>query len=664
MVLAFSRRRAAAAGLSSLAAVASGAPLAAQETTVPAPANVPEIVVTATRGPAAISRVGSAISVITADEIREASPKSIADVLRRVPGLSVAEAGGPGAQTTVRIRGSEARQTLVLIDGVRVNDPSTGGTEFDFVNVIPADIERIEVLRGPQSALYGSDAIGGVVNIITRKGRGAPKGFVSSELGSYGSKGLQAAISGGTDRLSYAFGITGYDTAGFSRYGYRIGRITAQRGWPLEADGTQRLAATGRVGFKLTEDIETEIGLWTSLNRGQYDAAFGAYPDTPSASSSRLSQVFSRTTAYAFDRRLKNTVTLFANRTDRDYRSISYSGPAAAPTTFWAKDRYDGDRYGAEYQGDLKLDEYGTLTFGARIEREGLTSDTQNVLPVPGPRRRTNDAAQTTRSLFALHQISLWQNLHLSLGGRIDDVENADVFPTWRATLAYDIPETETVLRASIGTGAKAPSLFQLYDPLYGTPGLEPERSVGVDAGVDQVLFDGRLKLSGTVFLNRYRDLIDFAFGDPCPPTRPYGCYFNVGKAQTTGFELAADAVLVPQWLRLKVAYTNLDAIDRTTDLKLARRPDNEARLGFIVTPLEGLTIEPTVVLVGERYSSAGEKDRLAPYARFDLRADYKLSETLSVYVRGENLTNAHYQEVRNYGTPGRSVYGGLRATW
>jgi vitamin B12 transporter len=619
----------------------------------------PDIVITATRTPLAIAEAGSAISVISGEEIARTSAKSISDALRRVPGLTVAETGGPGSSTTVRIRGAESRHTLVLIDGVRVNDPSGANNEFDFASLVPTDIERIEVLRGPQSALYGSDAIGGVINVITKKGRGGPHVHVGTEAGSYGSKGVRAGVSGGTGPLSYAFSVTGYDTAGFSRYGYRIGRIERTRLWPLEADATKRLGASGRVSISVAPDVEVEVGGYASLNNAQYDAAWGDFPDTPSLEKKRLAEGYTRLTALAFDGLLRNTLLVSANRTTRDYKDISYAfGPS------WRRDGYVGDRVAAEYQGDLKLGVFGLLTVGTRFERERLVTTSEPVLPVPGPSLETNDASQTTRSLFAIHQVSLWENLHLSLGGRIDDVEDGDRFGTWRATAAYEIPETGTKFRASIGTGAKAPTLFQQFDPIYGTPGLEAERSVGFDAGIDQRLFDDRLILSATVFANRFRDLIDFSFSpSDCPPANPFGCYLNIARARTSGIELAAD-VDVSDWLDLKFAYTHLEAFDEVTDKQLARRPADEARFGLVLKPTRDLSIEPTLVLVGSRYSSTGEQDKLAPYARLDVYADYRINDRVSLFARVENLTDAEYEEVFDYGTAGRSFYAGLRATW
>ncbi len=634
----------------------------AQSVTESAPA--PDFVVTATRSPLAVTQAGSAVSVITSEEIAKESPKSPADVLRRVPGVTVVETGGPGSTTTVRIRGAESGQTLVLIDGIRVNDPSSDSGEFDFSNLSAVDIERIEVLRGPQSALYGSDAMGGVINIITRKGKGAPRISVSAEGGSYGTKAGRAAISGSSGPVSYAFSTTGFDTAGFSRYGYRIGRIENTLARPLEPDSAQRIGAAGRVAVAISPDVELEFGGYTSYNAAQIDngaSSFEAMPDSPSETSQRLYEGHTRLTANTFDGILKNTFLVSGSRINRHYNLMGqYTSP---PLPYWNDYGYTGDRIAAEYQGDLKLGPYGLLTFGAKAERERLLSTSRDVLAA-GQTLDNVDATQTTRSLYALHQFSLFENLHLSLGGRLDSIEDGDSFGTWRATAAYEIPETGTKLRGSVGTGAKAPTLYQKFDPFSGTPGLESERSVGVDIGVDQHLLDDRLLLSATFFANRFRNLIGYGTSDTCRPEQVYGCFINVNRARTSGVELSADMDVIPSWLRVKAAYTYLEAFDRDTDLRLARRPQNEGRLGLIVTPVAGLSIEPSIVLVGTRFSSPGERDKLAPYARLDVYADYRINDTFSLYARAENLTDARYQEVYDYGTAGRSFYAGLRANW
>lgn len=624
---------------------------------------LPEIVVTATRSPTAISNAGSSISVISGEEITRSSMKDISDVLHSVPGVDVTTAGGPGSVTNVRIRGAESKNTLVLIDGVRVNDAADAGGGFDFSAIVPTDIERIEVLRGPQSALYGSDAMGGVINIITRKGRGAPRVKVSAEGGSYGSKGLSGSVSGREGPVSYAFSVTGYDIAGFSRYGYRIGRIEKNFPGGLENDGTQRLGASGNLTVTLSDTAELEFGGYSSLNVSDFDAGWGDYPDTASRSRQGLLNGYARLKNIMFDGRLTNRFTISGNATDRKYRSIRYYG--ALPTMSWVRDHYRGSRIAAESQGDLKLDQFGMFTLGAKTEQEGLVSYSQDVAPIASLRRKTGDFSQVTNSVYAMHQVSPIQNLHLSLGGRIDSLSDGGQFNTWRGTAAYEVPQTKATLRASVGTGAKAPSLFQLHDATYGNPDLKPEYSFGFDAGIDQKLLDDSLLLSATFFSNRFRDMIDFTFdAASCPPTSPFGCYLNVARARTWGLEFSGDLELVRGLLRAKAAYTYLHAVNGDTDLRLPRRPEHEGRIGLVITPTEKLSIEPSVVMVGERFSSVGEKDRLAPYARLDIRAEYKIDDTFSVYARAENLTDSKYQEVLNYGTLGRSIYSGVRATW
>lgn len=622
----------------------------------------PDIVITATRSPQAISRAGSAITVISSDDIAKASTRNLDDLLRQVPGLSLTQSGGPGSLQTVRIRGGDVRHTLVLMDGIRLNDPSVTGREFDFSNLVLSDVERIEVLRGPQSALYGSDALGGVINIITRKGKGAPKSSVSMEIGRYGSKEIKGSVSGATDRVSYALSASGLETAGFSAYGYRIGRLTSQ--FPrFEADGAKRAGFAGRVGIKISDDLELQLGGSANSNIAQYDASFGGFPDTPSVGLAQLYNGYARLLSKSFDGHFKQSLTLFANRTERKNKDFFYSGLPDFNNTYLTKYGYRGDRAGVEYQGDVSLGVFGLFTFGAKVERETAKGDTTYVLPFFSAKSVDFDAAQSTQSLFAMHQITLGERLHLSLGGRYDHVNGSDSFATWRATAAYDIPETDTVLRASAGTGGKTPSLFQLYSPLYGTPSLLSEHSFGMDAGIDQKLFNGRLKLSGTAFLNRYRNLIDFSYSG-CPVSQPYGCYANVGRAETSGLELSGEAVVVPDVLKTRLTYTYLNAFDRETHQRLARRPQHEGRLSFIYTPNSQWSIEPSLVFVGERFSSNNEQRKLAPYARLDVYTSYKINETFSMFARAENLTNARYQEVYNYGTSGRAFYGGIKATW
>jgi vitamin B12 transporter len=619
------------------------------------------IVATPNRTPTSLQRTGSAVTVLTSDDIAKTNPATLVDALRFVPGLDITETGGPGQTTSVRLRGANDGHTLVLVDGIRVNDPSSTSGSFDFATIAPGLIDRIEVLRGPQSALYGSDAIGGVLSITTKRGIGKFKAYGQIEGGSYGTVSGNTGFYGANGPWDYAFAVSAHRSEGFSTYGHRIGRII--RTLPkLEKDALTRYGTYGRIGYNPGENFRVEIGTMATFTRAEYDAAFGPAPDGPGTTSSVFHSSFVKAELDTFDQRLKHKVQLFASRTKRDYNSY-FTVNFPPPTGFHEKYRYIGSRVGGEYQGELKLGQFGTFIAGLRYEREMIDSYTQFIVPFPAPETKDVGRGQDTRSAFALWQVPIGERFDLSLGGRIDDVSGSRVFNTWRATAAYRITETGTKLRASIGTGGKAPTLYQLYAPLYGIATLRPERSFGYDIGIDQSLFNGRAKVSVTAFRNEIKDLIDFDF-TACPPANPFGCFLNVKRAETQGVEVAGEATLWQDYLTARATYTFMRAVDDSTGLRLARRPDHSGKVALAITPTTKWTIEPSVTLMGKRFSSANQRLRLAPYARFDILTSYRLTDKVDVYLRAENLTNARYQEVYDYGTTGRAVYAGMKATW
>jgi vitamin B12 transporter len=616
---------------------------------------LPELVITADMVPSSLDRTGSAISVVDGTTIETTNATSLVDALRSVPGLDITETGGPGATTSVRLRGANTGQTLVLIDGVRANDPSSASGYFDFSMFAPGSIERIEVLRGPQSALYGSDAIGGVVNIITRKGSGPARANATIEGGSYGTLSGTGSVLGSQGPWSYALTGAAQRSDGFSRYGYRIPAIEAR--FPnLERDGFGRIAGSARVGYDSGEGFRFDAGAMSSYLKSDYDAATGAFPDTPSVSTRWYSQANARATMDTFEGRWSHSLNVFANRNDRSFDETTYRINMRPANTTRIISDFIGDRIGAEYQSTLRMNQFGSLVYGAKAEHETAATFATNQSPVPGPRRSTLAATQDTRSLFALWQLPIGERLNVTVGGRVDDIADVARFGTWRTTAAYLIHETGTKLRASAGTGAKAPTLFQLYAPIFGNPNLNPEESLGYDAGVDQSLFGGRVNVSLTGFANNFRDLIEFDAGT--------SRYFNVARAETSGLEAAADVEIIPSFVRLKAAYTNLRAKDLRTNLTLARRPDHTARFALSITPTSQWLIEPRVIVVSDRFSSANETGLLASYTRVDLYTDYRFESGWKIFARGENILNARYQEVLNYGTTGPAVYAGVSGSW
>ena len=548
---------------------------------------LPDIVVTATRGPESLSRTGSAISVVPQAEIATTNPLSLVDALRGVPGLDVSETGGPGATTSVRLRGANPGQTLVLIDGVRVNDPAAASGDYDFSMVPVGAIERIEVLRGPQSALYGSDAIGGVVNIITKKGGGPAQFNLRTEAGSYGTLSSIGSLTGSTGRgpmrspAPASAPTASRATATASRRSRRASPISSRTA-SIAGPDRRASATTPDKGCASMRACSARAPASTTTRRA---ARFPIRPRRRCAASSRHGRAPPSTPARS--------------------RTICTSSPTAptarSPTSPTASTRCRRTRArssrtssaiasAASTRATCGMGAFGALTFGAKSERETANTFAEQLQPTARPRMPMLAGEQTTHAGFALWQLPIADRLILTLGGRVDDVVNVDRFETWRATAAYLIPETGTKLRGSAGTGGKAPTLFQLFAPTFGNPSLQSEESFGWDAGIDQNFLNGRASVSVTWFENKLGNLIEF---DSLAMR-----YFNVARATTSGLEVGADTELWPDWVRLKAAYTYLRAHDAVTGLTLQRRPEHAGRVALAVTPTPRWLIEPRLYCV------------------------------------------------------------------
>ncbi len=541
-------------------------------------------------------------------------------------------------------------------------------------NLTALDIDRIEIVRAPQSSLYGSDAMSGVINIITKKGKkGKPVRSVTVEGGSCGTIQGRASISGADDNWTYSLGVSVMHTEGFPQYGYRVNApLTIGDGvTPLpplpSGQPSDKGAVDGRFTYTVSPTVSVDLGFDVYGNGLTFANPYALVPAdvfTPyNWSTVWLPSGFVRTNVSAFDGVLQNHLTLFSNATINTVQQTEACYNAEF-ISFNCTTGFHGTRWGVEYQGDLSLSAYGSLIFGARTMTESAgTSQSPN----PGDGSFTPiDARQMTNSVYAEYRLPLLSRLDLTFGGRVDSIEDGSTFVTGRTTAAYHINETGTKLRASFGNGAKAPTLYQRFSQ-YGDPSLLPEQNVGGEVGIDQKLFNDRLTLSATAFNAFYTNLIAFADVPSCTASQVAlgGCYYNVGRAQTSGIEVSGDATLVPDILHARGAYTYTDARDTQTNAQLLRVPYNQGSISVVYTGVPNLEIEPRLVLVGPRLDGnfvTGGTVTLAGYARLDLIAKYRINDNFSVYVRFENLTNANYQEVYNYGTAGRSVYAGLTA--
>ena len=612
-----------------------------------AASTIPEIVVTPNYTPTPLDRVGSTVTVIDGGKIARASPASAAQLLRTVPGVTVIESGGPGGSAEVRLRGAETGHTVVLIDGVRVNDPATARGDFDFVMLSLGDVERIEVLRGPQSAVYGSDAMGGVINIITRKQKAKKSLTATVEGGSYGTLSEHAAGGMTAGDFSLRFSGAHFFSEGFSRRGNRDTN---------EADGAEKTSGSVRLTYAPADGPSFDAGVTATREMSEYDGA-AAVTGPNALNTVTRTQVsgFAKMALPTWDSWLDQSVTTFFTTSARENLE-----PGAAPPVA----NYASSNFGAEYQAVMDFASAGTLTIGARAEFEHARNLSQTVVSFPG-----FDGERTYFAGYAQHELTLFDNLHFTFSGRYDGQVDGEGFLTGRATAAYDLPDRGTRFRASIGTGAKRPTAYQVGDNLFAASiapigvtvptDLKTEKSIGVDAGIEQTLFAGAVHVSATVFYNRFTNLLGFTF---FPGSFVNGYYDNTDLAETSGLEFALDTQIWPDVLSANATYTWMPTRNLVTGKPLPRRPEHSGSFSVTFSPDRRFETTLTGIVVGPRTNLASSATMMPGWWRLDLAASYALTDSTKLFGRVENLTDNRYQDPDKFNTPGFSAYVGL--TW
>ncbi|HTK35938.1 MAG TPA: TonB-dependent receptor [Caulobacteraceae bacterium] len=612
-------------------------------------------VVVATRSLQRADRIGQSVTVLDQKAIEAGQATVVADLLARTPGVGVSRNGGPGQLTTLRIRGAEGDQTVVVVDGVKLNDPSQPGGGYNFANLLTGDVSRVEVLRGAQSTLWGSQAIGGVVNIVTAQPTRPFEASLDLEGGSMDTAYLRAGVGGAGERGSWRLAAAHYATAGVSAY--RFGK---------EADGFHDTGFSGRGNLKLTQDASLDLRLVYSKGRNAFDGfpppAF-AFADDGEYGTTEDLVGYGGLNAGLLGGRLQNRLSFGYTRTDRETFNPAQ---AVATTTFIA--RGQNKRY--EYQGVLDIAPGWTGTAGVEREEASMRTAAPSAF-APNPVPATAQAA--IDSLYGQVQGEVAPGLTLTGGLRHDDHDTFGGKTLGQAAAAWSLNGGATVLRASFGQGFKAPTLYQLFGP-YGNTGLKPEQADGWDAGIEQAL--GGVRLTATYFARRTTNQIDFAScpsGGAAPAlcsvggTRRFGYYDNIARTRAHGVELAGAARLGPVDLQANYSWTdarNDVAGGVNFDRFLARRPQHQANVSAGRTWPGRLTTTVAVRYVGESFDDAANTVRLKGYTLVDLRASYPLSKGLELYGRVENLTDQAYETVHNYGEPGRTAYLGLRARY
>jgi vitamin B12 transporter len=629
-------------------------PAFAQEAPAPDAATEPasgEVIVTATRTPVAAERVAASVTVLNKAAIDQAQDLTVAELLRRTPGVNLSSNGGYGTVTSVRIRGAEADQTVVVIDGVKLNDPSSTGGGYNFANLLVGDASRIEVLRGSQSTLWGSQAIGGVVNVVTPLPAASLEGSFDVEAGSRDTVSARAALGGRTGPLAWRIGGQSFTTDGISGVAPEFGG--------RETDGYRNRSAQGRAWLDLTSGVSAEVRGYYADGRVDVDG-FGA--DSLEYSRNREFVGYAGLNVDLLEGRLRNRFGYGYTDTDRD----SYDPTRERAQTFDAT----GRNKRLEYQGSFAIAAGWNAVFGVENERSRFRSVSPSAdlsVPVPDP---AGGKAELTGIYGQVNGIVV-DGLTLTGGMRHDDHSRYGGKTLASGGAAWALP-WGTVLRASYSEGFKAPTLYQLYSE-YGNQALDPERSRSWDAGVEQRLLNRAVTVTATYFQRRTRDQIDYigcgAGADPLcvlPGTNAprWGYYDNIARAFARGVE-ASVAARVGSRVAIEGNYSWTEAENRSPGTSygkwLARRPRHTANASATYSLPSSASLGMALRWVSKSYDDAANTVRLDDYTLVDLRGELPVSARVRLFARVENLFDERYATAYRYGTLGRSIYAGLR---
>lgn len=590
-----------------------------------------EVVVTASRIEEPLRYSPDSVTIITGEEIQKKGKKTVIDVLKDIPGISIVQYGSPGGSSSIYTRGTNNAHTLIMIDGVRVGDPMSTDGKMSIADLSTDNIERIEIVRGAQSVLYGSDAIGGVINIITKKGKGKPKFYLSAEGGSFETFREKAGVSGSNDKVNYAASVSRLDMKRVSRADEDLGNT--------ERDYYHDTNISARVDGQISETVRMGFSARHSESSMDYD---DSETDANKVQDTTITSV-----ATNFDQDLfdwwQHVIKLGVTEVKRDYTKDGNFDSL-----------YNGTNKVASWQHNFFIGEIDTITAGFDYQEE--IGDSQSSW---GSSYNITNKSVNTKSFFIQNKLTLFQGLSFTLGARHDDHQTFGGEDTYKGALAYFYENTGTKVRGSYGTGFHAPSLYQLYSS-YGDTNLKPEESKGYDVGIDQELFDKKILLSATYFHTKIDDLIDW--------NSVTSKYYNVGKVKTKGWETSF-SVKPLTWLSFDVHYTyteakNEDEGDTNNGKDLIYRPKHAGGFSLNIEPLEKLNVNLNTQYVGRRYRNAGNTAEMPDYTLFNLAASYDMMKWLKIFGRVENLTDQKYQSIYKYGEPCIGFYGGVKVTF
>jgi vitamin B12 transporter len=582
-----------------------------------------EITVSATRIETPIEQIGSSISVVDHEAITQQNAQNLQKALKLVPGLQSTANGGPGTASGIFIRGAEADHTLVLINGVRVNSNTAGG--FDF-NSLPVDmIERIEILRGPQSSLYGSDALGGVVNITTKKGAGTP--FGGSASASIGEKGYRTGTFG---LHGGGKGIDFYTSLSFT--GLETYDIAAANGG-TEDDPYRRLSGYAGVGVDFATDGRADLTLTHVVDKNELDGFGGA--DNPLEYSEKEKWF----AALSVSKPITDTYT---QKASAGYNMQNYTGYNAGAVD------YTSYSYDTGLQADLSPTDNNTLSVGYEARR----SEAEN-------EENFDRSGRTQHALFANNQWKWKERLFIQLGGRYDEFSDIDGRGTWKTSASWFAFDA-TRLHGSAGTGYRAPTMNDIYYTFGGPPRtyLQPEKSRAFDIGIEQSFLEERVVADITYFQSAVKDLIEWTQVSP-------GIWQpdNVDEADIEGFETSLSVQPAEQFAA-RIFYTYTDAKNGITGTRLARRALHTGGASVQWHYSKAGVVHADYTYTGERFEDTANTLQLADFGVVGVGVRHALTDSSTLVLHVSNLFDKYYETAAGYGNVGRVASAGIETTF
>ncbi len=604
------------------------------------------IIVTGSQLPSDTKTTGSSVTVIGEQEIEDGQYRNALGALQQVPGLDIVQSGGFGGNAAVFLRGGNSEGTLVLLDGIELNNPATPNRSYNMANLTLENIERVEVIRGPQSTIYGSDAMGGVINLVSKKAQEGVHSTVTSEAGSYNSFTQVGNLSYGSKGFDVSTGITRQDIGGISAANAADGNS--------EHDGYENTSLTNRMRFAPTDSVEGSVTT-------RYDHSNTSLDNMGGVGGDDLNRRF-RNNEF-FTRGDMSVGLLDKTLTPAAY--ISYSRHSLKDVN--SPDAVSSEVLDSSFGGDI-------VTVGSRAtwkpsevfssvvggETQGERADSYYFSDGAFGPYQDNFYGQEARtnSVFYEAKTTLDKSFYIDAGVRHDNHSIFGGKTTYKVAPAYLIDSSGTKLRGSVGTGFKAPSLVQLYSS-YGNRDLQPEQNLGWDAGIDQDLVKDRVSVSLTYFDMDYDELITFN-----PSTFVLE---NIDKANMRGAEIGLTTRL-SESLSTRLAYTYTDTENDTTGEALLRRPKNKNSLTVVYQPTSRFRSQVQWRVYSSRFDNdfntyPPERVSLGGYGIVDLAASYQLSQRFELFARVDNLFDKEYQEVLGYGTLGAAAYGGIKVS-